>query len=365
MTDRLAELTGNNPQSFESDVEDPQSDDVSNQSRIALQKFQAEADALSKAINDVGEAVGRIESQYKVSLDPHMTSKDKAHAETTISGLIQDNNKRTDTIRKQLRKIAGENKAFALEFPHKSGELRVRVNTHQAMTKNFMSSMQMFEDAQEKHRDSVSGAMERQLREINPQATDEEIRDAIRSGNTDGVTNESTMLKQLPMVEQQRLRNGLADLKSRNNDIKKLEESIIQLHQLFMDMQVLVDAQGELLNNIEYNVEETKGATVAAHEELVEARNHQKSAGKKKCCIALIIVAILLAIFVPTLIVMIPKWIPASSGIISHLPDIPGINLLPSPSPVGSGAGAPPPAPVPAPSASPAPKQARFAVTMR
>jgi t-SNARE complex subunit (syntaxin) len=338
MTDRLAELTGNARQSFESDPEDPQDRDIDRESREALQKFQTECDKLSKSISEVSETVGHVESQYMVSLNPKMLTTEKQHADETICGLVETNKKRTEVIRKQLRKIANENKAFALEFPHKSGELRVRVNTHQAMTKNFMNAMQHFEVAQEKHRDNVSTAMERQLREMNPQASDDEIRAATRSGNTDPIANNSSILALLPAAEQSRLRNGLSDLKSRNNDIRKLEESIIELHQLFMDMQVLVEAQGELLNDIEYNVEETKGATVAAHEELVEARNHQKSAGKKKCCIATLAICIVLAAIVPTLIIMIPKWFPKSATVISQLPDLPFVNIFPSPSPSAFGA---------------------------
>jgi hypothetical protein len=68
----------------------------------------------------------------------------------------------------------------------------------------------------------------------------------------------------------------------------------------------------ELLNNIEYNVEETKGATIAAHQELEIARNHQKSANKKKAVIAVIIVVILSAIIIPILIKYIPKQKPVA-----------------------------------------------------
>jgi hypothetical protein len=54
-------------------------------------------------------------------------------------------------------------------------------------------------------------------------------------------------------------------------------------------------------------VEETKGATIAAHEELEVARNHQKSANKKKCLIVILVVAILSVIIVPLLIKYIPR----------------------------------------------------------
>lgn len=253
------------------------------------------------------------------------TLEDKSMAENDIGQMLEANEKRSDAIRKRLRRIAGENKTFAADNPGKTGEIRVRVNTHQGLTKNFMGSMQAFEESQEKHRDNVRGAMERQLRMINPTASDDEINDALRKGAMDSVVNNSPMLAQLPPDQQAQLRNGLEDLKSRNNDIKKLEESIIQLHQLFMDMQILVEGQGELLNDIEYNIEGTKGATVAAHQELVQAREHQKSANKKKLCIALLIIAILIAIIVPLLVKFIPKWFPQTKDAIDDIVDPFGI----------------------------------------
>ena len=47
-------------------------------------------------------------------------------------------------------------------------------------------------------------------------------------------------------------RNALADIQEKHRDIMKLEASIAELHQLFLDMSVLVESQGELLDQIEY-----------------------------------------------------------------------------------------------------------------
>jgi syntaxin 1B/2/3 len=346
MTDRLAELTGGATQSFDGhgskysqDPEDPEGE-MDEETRAALQAFQKEADAITAAIAKVQETVHDIEGMYAESMVSGQKAEDRLSAEREIQRMLVDNEKRSDAIRKRLRRIAGENKMFRGEHPSKTGELRVRVNTHQGMTKRFMAAMQAFEETQEKHRRNVKTAMEQQLRSMNPTASEEEIAEAVREGQEGWIVDNSQMMNQLPPAEQQRLKNGLSDLRSRNNDIKKLEASIIQLHQLFVDMQVLVEAQGELLNNIEYNVEETKGATEAAHEELVMARNHQKSANRKKCILVLIVIAILAVIIIVVGIIYIPKWFPKSSvtGLIEH---IPGVSPLPSPSPSPGASGAP------------------------
>ena len=42
--------------------------------------------------------------------------------------------------------------------------------------------------------------------------------------------------------------------------VKDLEQSLVELHQIFLDMAVLVEAQGEMLDNIEKQVREAGGA---------------------------------------------------------------------------------------------------------
>ena len=42
----------------------------------------------------------------------------------------------------------------------------------------------------------------------------------------------------------------LAEIQERHDAVKELEKSLLDLHQIFLDMAVLVEAQGEMLDNI-------------------------------------------------------------------------------------------------------------------
>ena len=46
----------------------------------------------------------------------------------------------------------------------------------------------------------------------------------------------------------------LAEIQERHEAVKELEKSLLDLHQIFLDMAVLVEAQGEQLDNIEAQV---------------------------------------------------------------------------------------------------------------
>jgi len=69
-------------------------------------------------------------------------------------------------------------------------------------------------------------------------------------------------------------------------------------------MSVLVESQGELLDQIEYTVGQSVNYTGKAIEELRTANKYQKKIRKKMCCIivvVIIIIAILIATIVPNL----------------------------------------------------------------
>lgn len=317
------------------DLENPEGE--SEDDNPALAQFRKETDAISEAIDRIHENVEIIESRYKMSMNMDLDPEDREYASGEISRLLERTEQTSGAIRKRLRRIAVENTEFSREHKEKTGELRVRVNTHQLMTRRFMEAMQVFEETQDLHRKSVKSALERQLRRINPEATDDDIQDAIRRGKLQNVVNDSRTFDMMSTEEQTKLRDELAHLQCRNDDIKKLEASIVELHQLFMDMQILVETQGDLLNNIEYNIQETKGKTEAGLQELVEARAHQKSAGKKKACIVALIVVILLVVSVPILVKYIPIWFPETKEVIDNVTSAVGGNTTaPTPSPSAS-----------------------------
>jgi len=76
--------------------------------------------------------------------------------------------------------------------------------------------------------------------------------------------------------------------------------SIAELHQLFLDMSVLVEAQGELLDQVEYAVAQSVDYTGRAVDELRSAAYYQAQA-RKKCCCVVVTLLIVVGVVVLTL----------------------------------------------------------------
>ena len=66
---------------------------------------------------------------------------------------------------------------------------------------------------------------------------------------------------------------------ARHEQILKLEQSLNEVHQLFMDLSFLIDEQGEVINRISFRVSNAKDDVIAAEEELVVAYKIKKKKG--------------------------------------------------------------------------------------
>jgi t-SNARE complex subunit (syntaxin) len=85
-------------------------------------------------------------------------------------------------------------------------------------------------------------------------------------------------------------------------DVLRLEQSVAELHQMFLDLALLVEQQGEMLDQIEFQVRTAANYVEQGNQEVVKALKSQKSARKKKCCllfvgITIILIIVLVAVF--------------------------------------------------------------------
>ncbi|KAG8053464.1 hypothetical protein GUJ93_ZPchr0001g30453 [Zizania palustris] len=80
----------------------------------------------------------------------------------------------------------------------------------------------------------------------------------------------------------------VTEIQERHGTVADLERSLLELHQVFNDMAVLVAAQGEQLDDIESHVGRARSFVDRGREQLQVARKHQKST-RKWTCIAIII----------------------------------------------------------------------------
>ncbi len=93
-------------------------------------------------------------------------------------------------------------------------------------------------------------------------------------------------------------RTTYAKVAGKYQDVLTLESSVAELHQMFLDFALLTEQQGELLDQIEFQVKQAGDYVEEANVDVHEAIQFQKAIRKKQCWIMLIaVVAIVVVLF--------------------------------------------------------------------
>ncbi|KAK5076440.1 SNAP receptor [Lithohypha guttulata] len=82
----------------------------------------------------------------------------------------------------------------------------------------------------------------------------------------------------------------------REGEIRQIEQSVGELNELFRDVAHIVREQGDMLDTIDVNVENTLQDTRGADVELRSASRYQKQARNKACCLLLILAIVLVIV---------------------------------------------------------------------
>ena len=81
-------------------------------------------------------------------------------------------------------------------------------------------------------------------------------------------------------MDSQQIRQTCADITARHEDILKLEKSIKELHDMFIDMATLIEQQGDKIDRIENHVASSLAYVEKGREETIKAQLYQNKARK-------------------------------------------------------------------------------------
>ncbi|XP_056288566.1 syntaxin-like isoform X2 [Pseudoliparis swirei] len=155
--------------------------------------------------------------------------------------LLNDETKNNANLVRAKLKTMQENFPVEKNGEHASVIQRIQKNQHSHLTRCFAEVMRGFHTAQISFRDRCKAQIQRQLEIVDKVTTDEELEEMLYRDNLAiFITNISS--------------DALSEIESRHQDILCLESSIKELHEIFVDTAVLLEVQGDLINNIENNV---------------------------------------------------------------------------------------------------------------
>jgi len=111
---------------------------------------------------------------------------------------------------------------------------------------------------------------------------------ALMESDADKSFSQST----LQQTSQKQLRSNDTAIAQRENEINDIAKGIIELSDIFKDLQTMVIDQGTMLDRIDYNVEKMAVDVKAADKELITATGYQKRTTKRKILLLLLLLVI-------------------------------------------------------------------------
>ena len=246
--------------------------------------------------------------QAKVLAEP--SERERVKHLTKQQNLVRENKGLGSSLQKLIKQEKARNLKLA-KNEDKSSELEIRRTQTQAAAQRFFQVWTEYNNTQNEFRENNKKALIRNMKIIDPESnvSEEEVEQKLEAGD---FTVLSSIIK-----ESQQAKEDLKRLEDRHLEMVKLEKGImevcflnswslknsnLQVHEMFLEISVLVESQGESVNRIEDSINHAAQNAEQGRQQLVEAEKKKKSARKLKFILAGIgagvaLVVLLLLIF--------------------------------------------------------------------
>uniref|UniRef100_A0A6M2DG26 Putative snare protein syntaxin 1 n=1 Tax=Xenopsylla cheopis TaxID=163159 RepID=A0A6M2DG26_XENCH len=252
-----------------------------------MEEFFNDVEEIREMIDKIQANVEEVKKKHSAILSaPQSDEKVKQELED----LMADIKKSANRVRAKL-KVIEQNIEQEEQGNKSNADLRIRKTQHSTLSRKFVEVMTEYNRTQTDYRERCKGRIQRQLEITGRTTTNEELEEMLEQGNP-------AVFTQGIIMETQQAKQTLADIEARHADIIKLENSIRELHDMFMDMAMLVESQGEMIDRIEYHVEHAVDYVQTATQDTKKALKYQSKARRKKIFIIICLVVTLIILII-------------------------------------------------------------------
>ncbi|KAL9660232.1 hypothetical protein QQ045_025045 [Rhodiola kirilowii] len=174
---------------------------------------------------------------------------------------------------------------------------RTRTSVVSGLGKKLKDMMDDFQSLRAKISAEYKETVERRYFTVTGQKADEEmIENLIASGES-----ENFLQKAIQEQGRGQILDTISEIQERHDAVKEIEKNLIELHQVFLDMAALVEAQGQQLNDIESHVAHASSFVRRGTDHLQDAVEYQRSSRKWYCYAVLLVIVIIIVLLFPML----------------------------------------------------------------
>jgi len=249
-----------------------------------LNEFFAQVDEVKMDIEFIQSTSQEIMRIKDDSFRSSGGSKKKLTSNTSLAKMVSHTNVISKTVKESIQLMRQE---LGKDNNKNSRTLQVRTNVLNALTRKFILVMKGYQAAQEDYRVKANATARRQVKIIQPEATEQEVDHLLKHANSSDLTTMTILKKSGKNTANSSITDAFSRINDKYSDVLLLEASITELARMFEEFALMVEEQSELLDNIEFQVLSTKDFIEDGLDESRKAIKLQKKLRKKRCCIIL------------------------------------------------------------------------------
>lgn len=233
-----------------------------------------EIQKLQNEINNLVEEVQKFSQQQK-SLVSSMRRFSVLKKESNTAREIKI---QAEHIRKGLDELSKTVKKAESEYGLSRAIVRILASQHTFLSRCYLNAMLSYNEAITAKQEKCRRFIVRQLEVAGKEVSEDEVNDMFQQGKWE-IFNEN-LLTEAKITKAQ-----LSEIEQRHKELISLETQIKDLKDLFIQISVLVEEQGEMINNIEISMNNTQEYTQISREKFgLAVRYRKRNPCKVICC---------------------------------------------------------------------------------
>ncbi|KAH9464153.1 hypothetical protein MJO29_002294 [Puccinia striiformis f. sp. tritici] len=265
---------------------------------LDMPSFMDEVSSLNDGIRTVNENVDRVKDFHNRLLS-ELDEQQHQSISNQLATLTSDTSRLTKNLKNRIHSLQLSISHNQAQF--NNGDANVRATQIGALKKRLMDSLMKYQSVEQESRQKYKSRMERQYKIVKPDATPEEIRQAVDSDDGGQIFSQALMTSN----RYGDARAAFNEVKERHEDVKRIEQTITELMEMFNDLATMVEEQDQLIQNVENNAGEIQRDVEQAGQHITKARDSAASARRKRwiCFFVMILILAIVAAIIAIVVV--------------------------------------------------------------
>lgn len=244
--------------------------------------FAKQTNALSRRIFQINSNVTQINRQLQGA------RRDTAQSRTTLHTLLE-------TTREQVKQASDAYKELeAMEEADVGGSAAKFAKSK--MRKDFAMAIASFQEMQRK-------AQEYQQTHVSAAKQALQESEEVQEHGGAYQQQQQQQVQAAPrLLDDTEIQYNESLIEEREVEIQNIEQGITELNEIFRDLGTMVTQQGDLVDSIEANVDNTATQTQVASNELAKAQRYQRKSRNRMLCLLMILGVILTIVILSVVI---------------------------------------------------------------